>query len=309
MTYFCFLCIQTDPETKEIVTGYKDVPIGHNSLQDLMDITLRLTIGFDNVWWETKNGRRYKRFYFSLYSWRSASITAASMFGMSDDRIQALSGHASISEIGTYRRNELNRMRSETARMDYSKCLDQFKIPSYYRGIRRIVNTNDNNNNNNDDDDDDEDDEDDDLSDYDDDDDLSNYNNNNNNNNHNKNHNRNENDTNVCSPSELSTFFNKDMNGLSGLQQHNWLSSQLDCNYPSQSTLSTNFVAYPGRVQFNFHGTHPKLNYSIAPSQFSIGQSDRKFSQSVLIMIFFSSSKKIIKLMIFSHNLYISLLH
>ena len=269
-----------------------------------MDTTLRLTIGFDNVYWKIRNGQKRRHVHFSLYSWRAASITAASMFGIGDDRIQALSGHASISEIGTYRRNELNRRRTELARMDYERALEEFQVPNNYQGIQVINNKNNHNNNNrNDNNSSDEDDYDDD--DDDDDDDVSTgyvSSNNNNHNNHNNKNNSNADDDDPMNPSEISSFFAKNPN-LSQvsqqIQQHNnnWLSSQLDNNFPTQSSTTTDVIAYPGRVQFNFYAADPNHNFSIPQSQMSIlPRSDRQFS----------SLKKIVNLMIFFYNIFFS---
>lgn len=91
---------------------------------------MRLTIGFDNVWISEKN--RLKGIYFSLSSWRNASVTAASLFGISDDGIHDLCGNNLISEIAVCRR------RAEIARMDYDRAIEEFKIPSYYAGLQRI---------------------------------------------------------------------------------------------------------------------------------------------------------------------------
>ena len=102
-----------------------------------MNHALKRTINFDNVYWKKdKNGKRKPKVYFSLYSWRAASITAASMFDMGDDRIQALSGHATISEISVYRRNRLNLERTQRAREKFSQALQNFQIPSSYTGVQ-----------------------------------------------------------------------------------------------------------------------------------------------------------------------------
>ena len=83
----------------------------------MFDHLLLRTISFQN-WTKERNpkkGKPIKKAIYTLYGWRPALITSASMAQLCDDQIMALSNHSSISEIETYRRKMQNKARIKTA--------------------------------------------------------------------------------------------------------------------------------------------------------------------------------------------------
>lgn len=94
-----------------------------------MDTVFTWTIGYDN---KVKNRRRQgprTRVHYSVYSWHRAFVNAATMFGMSQDEIAALCGYYQL-------HNTLDEEKTERAIMKFEKALDEFVIPSYYRGLQ-----------------------------------------------------------------------------------------------------------------------------------------------------------------------------
>ena len=102
--------------------GYKNVPIGCNSLQRLYDNMLSKCLNFDNVYYRynAKKRRKEKKVYYSIHGFRTSCIAAAACGNMHNDGILCLSQQTPSQEVATY-------MRDCRARQKTQRAQEQFK--------------------------------------------------------------------------------------------------------------------------------------------------------------------------------------
>ena len=106
-------------DTKKIY-GFKNMAIGHNSIQSVYDNWILKTTGFNNVYYvKNKTGDKLiKKCHYSTYAHRAAQVTTAALANIANDGIACLTEHANVNEIETYIRNKKQRERCFAARED-----------------------------------------------------------------------------------------------------------------------------------------------------------------------------------------------
>ena len=124
--------------------GYKNSPIGHNSLQKLLDHLLLKCLAFNNKKYVTsESGSRRKKSIYTLYGLRPSMITAAVSSGMNNDGVMLLSQHASATEIETYIRSNGIARRTEKAQNQFRdfvlKCMYYIIFKMLYKACMRII--------------------------------------------------------------------------------------------------------------------------------------------------------------------------
>ena len=131
---FCFISDKVDHDTGRVITGYKDCALSHLHTIQLMNVILKHCIGLKNQ----INGGPEMNVKYTMYSWWHSCIATAKMFGMNHYHIECLTGRYEHSMQYRYTNIKKN---TEMAIKIYEKKLQDFVIPTWYKGYLMMART------------------------------------------------------------------------------------------------------------------------------------------------------------------------